>query len=70
MNMVDDVPLDPMHLVHLGVTKKMSAQWMERKKCSAQKLSLQAIAVLNEKMIACAKYYPREFQRKLRRMDH
>lgn len=32
INMVEDFPLDPMHLLYLGVVKKMIGQWMERRK--------------------------------------
>lgn len=70
INLVDDVPLDPMHLVYLGVTKKMIGLWMERKRGNSEKLSLSLIAVLNEKMVAFSKFYPQEFQRKPRRIDH
>lgn len=48
----------------------MIGQWMERKRGSSEKLSLSSIAVLNEKMIEFSKFYPQEFQRKPRRIDH
>lgn len=70
INMVDDIPLDPMHLLYLGVVKKLIGQWMERKRGSPEKLSLQAIAQINEQMVEYAKFYPIEFQRKPRRIDH
>lgn len=70
INMVDDIPLDPMHLVYLGVMKKLIGLWVERKRGNSEKLSLSSIALLNSKMIEYARFYPQEFQRKPRRIDH
>lgn len=70
INMVEDFPLDPMHLVYLGVVKKMIGLWMKRKRGSSYKLSRDSIADLNDKMLLYTRYYPQEFQRKPRRIDH
>lgn len=70
MDMVQDIPLDPMHLLYLGVVKKMLKQWMERKKGSDAKLSLAEIEMLNKKIATINPFYPREFQRKPRKIEH
>lgn len=70
INMVEDFPLDPMHLLYLGVVKKIIGQWMDRKRGGSQKLTLNSIKILNERMINYTKFYPQEFQRKPRRIDH
>lgn len=70
IDMVSDFPLDPMHLLYLGVVKKIIGLWMKRRRGSPQKLTTKSIDNLNKKMSSYIMYYPDEFQRKPRRMDH
>jgi len=65
--MVSRFPLDYMHLVCLGVTKKLLHLWT----CGyhMSKLSGQKIAQLSNKLIAISKWIPKEFARKPRSLD-
>jgi len=60
-------PLDYMHLVCLGITKKLLHLWT----CGyhMSKLSRQKIAQLSNKLIAISKWVPKEFVRKPRSLD-
>ncbi|XP_039308985.1 uncharacterized protein LOC120356847 isoform X2 [Solenopsis invicta] len=65
--MVSRFPLDYMHLVCLGVTKKLLQLWTNGYHTS--KLSGQKITQLSDKLIAISKWIPKEFPRKPRSLD-
>lgn len=70
IDMVADIPLDPMHLLYLGVMKKLIGLWINRKKGCPNKLTVDCIARLNSRIGLLSDFYPQEFQRKSRRIDH
>lgn len=70
IDMVACFPNDPMHLVHLGVMKKIIRLLIDRKKVGNQTLKPPTISQINEKIAKCNKYFPREFQRKPRDINH
>lgn len=70
MDMVKCFPNDPMHLVHLGVVKKIIWQLMDRKTGGLQKLKQSTIDSINARLKQCRHFYPREFQRKPRDLHH
>lgn len=65
--MVSRFPLDYMHLVCLGVTKKLLLLWLSGYQTS--RLSGRKIAQLSEMLIALSKWVPKEFARKPRSLD-
>lgn len=70
IDMIDDIPLDPKHLLYLGVVKKIIDQWIDSKRDNLKKLSRIAINIVNTALDRISNVYPREFQRKPRRIDH
>lgn len=56
-DMVTSVPLDPMHLLDLGVTKKLLELWKEGKQPGVR-LSHTMLARLSERLISCKDYVP------------
>lgn len=67
LSMVSRFPLDYMHLICLGVTKKLLQLWINGYQTS--RLSGRKIAQLSEKLIAMSKWVPKEFARKPRSVD-
>ncbi|XP_011684334.1 PREDICTED: uncharacterized protein LOC105447823 [Wasmannia auropunctata] len=65
--MVSRFPLDYMHLVCLGVMKKLLQLWISGYQTS--RLSGRKITELSEKLVAMSKWVPKEFARKLRSVD-
>lgn len=70
LNMVVQFPNDPMHLVHLGVMKKIVWLLLDRKKGGLAKLPKTSIELIDKLLEKCRKYFPREFQRKPRSILH
>lgn len=64
IDIVDCIPLDPMHLLYLGVVKQMIGLWIE------SKMSLGSISTVNDRLDKISKYYPQEFQKKTLRIDN
>jgi len=62
LGLISQIPLDYMHLVCLGVMKKLLLTWTFGK----QKLSPSCIHEISKKMIACKYYVTNEFARKPR----
>lgn len=68
VNLIEDVPLDYMHLVLLGVVKKIiSGVWISgRPPC---KLSSRQISSISENLVSLKHYLPSEFARKPRTLN-
>lgn len=66
IDMVKDFPLEILHLVYLGIIKKMLAEfWL----AGASKLSAGKIGLLSKRLLELAKQIPCEFQRSTRSLD-
>lgn len=65
--MVSRFPLDYMHLVCLGITKKLLLLWLSGYQTS--RLNGRKIAELSEMLITMSKWVPKEFARKPRSVD-
>lgn len=65
LDLVNQVPLDPMHLVYLGVMKKLLTLWVSKGK-PPFKLSGRIINDLSDKLISLLPYIVHEFSRKPR----
>nr|XP_047125729.1 uncharacterized protein LOC124807648 [Hydra vulgaris] len=63
--MVSSFPLDYMHLVCLGVVKRMINQWVHGSK-KKQCLSKTSLTTLSEKLVLFKQHVPKEFSRKPR----
>lgn len=67
VDMIKHFPLDKMHLVDEGVTKKLIQIWLG--KPNAQKLSIHKVQILNTHLKSLYKYSCSEFQRKIRTLS-
>lgn len=65
IDMVDDVPIDPMHLVYLGVVRKMINLWLIDGPLCVRMLTRNFNAICNS-LVSYAAWIPREFARKSR----
>lgn len=64
--MVNDFPVDPMHLVHEGAAQKLIMLFME---ASDYKISPYSVCRVNESMEALSKFNPRDFARRARKFS-
>lgn len=64
IGLVSNFILDPMHLIYLGVTKRLINYWLEGKR--QFKLSKTSVVNLNDNLFAIRKHIPSEFGRKIR----
>lgn len=69
IGMVSQVPFEYMHLVCLGVMKKLLSAWIHGKYSRLSKLSGRSISVLCSKMNVLKTYCPSEFARRPRSLD-
>jgi len=67
INMVDDIPVDNMHCVYVGVTKRLIKFWVKGKK--DVRLSDQSKKDVNESIFNLRSYIPSEFSRLPRSLD-
>lgn len=67
LGLVTQFPLDYMHLVCLGVTRRLLSIWFNGPRST--KLSRTHIALLSDKLVKFNKHIPREFARKPRAAD-
>lgn len=65
MGLVSNVPFEYMHLVLLGVTKKLITAWLEGN-YAVSKLSGRQINIISARLLSCSVYCPREFSRRCR----
>jgi len=63
--MVTKFPLDYMHLVCLGVMKKLLKAWMK----GPNRISVTGRRIINQNISNCSKFIPREFNRKPRPLN-
>ena len=64
--MVSQFPLDPMHLVFLGVVKRLILNWLRGPVVNKCRIGANAISRISELLLSCHQYLPREFPRKCR----
>lgn len=69
IGLVSQVPFEYMHLVCLGVTKKLLYAWVYGKYSRLSKLSGRSISVLCSRLNVLKKYCPSEFARRPRFLD-
>lgn len=65
--MITQFPLDAMHLIDLGITRKMLLRYLNGK--TAEQISPANKNELSNKLISLALHIPKEFQRKPRSLD-
>lgn len=69
IGMVTQVPFEYMHLVCIGVMKKLLLGWIKGKYSRETKLSSRAITVINERIHSLQEYCPSEFARRPRSLE-
>lgn len=67
LDMIFQIPLDYMHLVCLGIMKKLLTVWVEGP--LPHKLSVKQVRLISNKLEAFRKYIPSNFSRKCRGLD-
>lgn len=67
--MISQFPLDVMHLIYLGVMKRLLSMLLAKKKASIHKLSDQKVSELSDLMELYSPYCPSEFSRKPRSLS-
>ena len=65
IDLVEDFPYEYMHLVCLGVTKKLLILWM-RGKLENFRLSSGQVDIISQRLVSIRNYIPAEFTRKPR----
>ena len=68
IGLVSQVVLDPMHLVHLGVMRKLLKLWMKGPK-GLCRLGPNSVLRLSEVLVSFHSFIPREFNRKCRSLS-
>lgn len=63
MDMVSQIPFEYMHLVCLGVMKKLLSAWISGKYSRLSKLSARSISIISQKLQNLKTYCPAEFAR-------
>lgn len=66
IGMISQFVLDPMHLVYLGVTRKLIWLWMKGPVAIKCRIGGNNVRAISEKLLLFHEYIPREFQRKCR----
>ena len=66
VGMVTQFPLDYMHLVCLGVTRRLLFYWLKSPVSKGIRLGLRVIGQISESLITFRSFLPREFSRKCR----
>lgn len=69
LGMVSCVPFEYMHLVCLGVMKKMLSAWVYGQYTRLSKLTARHISIVSNKLIHLRNYCPSEFARRPRSLD-
>ncbi|XP_076766660.1 uncharacterized protein LOC143433258 [Xylocopa sonorina] len=67
--MVSQVPFEYMHLVCLGVMKKLLSAWIDGKYSHSSKLCGQDIQIISSRLIKLKKYCPSDFTRRPREIE-
>ncbi|XP_076765229.1 uncharacterized protein LOC143432439 [Xylocopa sonorina] len=63
------VPFEYMHLVCLGVMKKLLSSWLDGKYSYSSKLSSKDIPIISSRLMRLRKYYPSDFTRRPREIE-
>lgn len=66
--MVSQVPLEPMHLLYLGVMKKCFEAWIDGKFSKLSKLPGHSLQTASSRLETLKQYCPRDFARRPRRL--
>ncbi|XP_076765137.1 uncharacterized protein LOC143432254 [Xylocopa sonorina] len=66
---VSQLPFEYMHLVCLGVTKKLLSPWVDGKYSYSSKLSSKDIPIISSRLMRLRKYYPSDFTRRPREIE-
>ena len=69
IGMVSQVPFEYMHLVCLGVMKKLLSAWVSGKYSRLSKLSGRSIFLMSERLNILKEYCPSDFTRRPRPLD-
>ncbi|XP_045028751.1 uncharacterized protein LOC116931694 [Daphnia magna] len=69
INMTNDFPIDPMHLVYLGAMRKLLHIWYNQRRSMKVRISKQIISEISGILEDIAKLIPVEFSRKTRSLD-
>ena len=69
LDMVRDIPLDSMHVVYLGVMRKLLRSWVKGKYVRGVRLSSPLIAKLSKFLEFMARFITANFARKSRSLD-
>ena len=67
--LVTQFVLDPMHLVHLGVTRRLIRLWMKAPRQSVCRLSSSHLSQISKTLLSFHEFLPREFARKCRSLE-
>lgn len=66
IGMVTQFPHDPMHLVYLGVVKRLIWSWVKGPVANKCRIGSNACSQISASLLSCHAYVPREFARKCR----
>ncbi|XP_071576474.1 uncharacterized protein [Temnothorax nylanderi] len=69
MGMVSQVPFESMHLVNIGVMKKLFQAWVQGKFSRETKLSKRIITIINTRIQSLQEYCPSDFARRPRSLE-
>ncbi|VDP64967.1 unnamed protein product, partial [Schistosoma mattheei] len=69
INMIITFPLDPMHMMYLGVTKKIANLWIDLARRRLRNFNSCAIRDINNLISGCVASTPSDFPRKCRTLD-
>ena len=70
VGMVSQFPPDPMHLVYLGVVKRMLGLWIKGPVANESRIGSNAVKGISDNLVQLRGYLPREFNRKARTLHH
>lgn len=66
LDMVNDFPLDPLHVIYLGVMKRLRRLWLNGDEEALQQGTIDEICL---KLVTIGQAEPKEFQRKCRNLS-
>ncbi|XP_076301522.1 uncharacterized protein LOC143219397 [Lasioglossum baleicum] len=69
MGMVSQVPFEYMHLVCLGIVKKLLSAWVSGNYSNETRLSRNMISIISARMAVLDKYCPSDFSRRPRPIE-
>jgi hypothetical protein len=69
IDMVDSFCIDPMHLVYLGVMRKLLYCWMHGRRTMKVRLTMQTMMEISNILVKISKFISVEFDRKTRKLE-